>query len=382
MAIEYNSNLVTDGLVCLIDPANPKSYSVNVHPKATDIFAWINSTTGNNCTLSRETTLTSPANGTPLKMVQFGTDAYTATYSNPTFNLAPAAQGETWTVSVWVMASAAVQIEGPWVAEANSSGSYLGGGGSPFPTLSPYTWVRVSGTYTISNANTAYVQVRLDGVQASTNVTIWWDGLQLERSSSRSTFNPRCNTNGNQIYDITGNGYNFTLVNKPTYSTVNKGVLATNGSNQYLYNSALNLSANGFTVMGAARYTSVGGRLINAWGNNWLMGHWGGTTENYYAVGWVTGSSAGPGDTNWRTYAAMGDTLNSSGYALYVNGALNTGPTSGGTAGPNGIIFGASTGAGGEFGAGHLGFLAVYNRKLLTAEVLQNHNAIKGRYSL
>lgn len=383
MAIEYNGNLVTNGLVCLIDPANPKSYSVNVHPKPLDLFRWVNSTSGSNCVLSRETNYTSPAGGYPLKMVQSGTDAYTPTYNTSTWNLAPAVQGETWTVSVWIMASAAVTIEGAWIGEANSTGVYLGGGGSPNVAVQPYTWTRISGTYTLTNASTAYVQTRLDGVNASANVTIWWDGLQLERNSSRSAFNPNTNLNGVTVNDISGNGYNFTMVNKPTYSSVNGGVLTTNGSSSYLFNSALNLSSGASTVFGAARYVTVGdGRMINGYNNNWLMGHWRNTTLNYYSAGWVTATGNGPGDTNWRTYAAVCDTVNTSGYALYANGQNVIGPATGGTQGPNGICIGRYNQSASEYANGQFGFLAVYNRQLTAEEIAQNHNAIKGRYSL
>jgi len=185
---------------------------------------------------------------------------------------------------------------------------------------------------------------------------------------------------GTTIYDACGNGYTGTLTNGASYSAVNGGVWVTDGVNDYVSISGINLTSSNYTIMGAARYTTVGGRLINALNNNWLMGHWAGSTENYYAAGWVSAVGAGPGDTNWRIYAATGD-IGGDSYSFYVNGVLNAGPGNGGSAGPNGFSLGAYGGSS-EFGAGHIGFLLVYNTILPVADILTNFAAMRGRYGL
>jgi hypothetical protein len=184
---------------------------------------------------------------------------------------------------------------------------------------------------------------------------------------------------GTAVYDITGNGYNGTLVNGASYNSANGGVFVLDGVNDYI-DIPINLATTNYTVFGASRYTTVSGRIFSAKNNNWLMGHWSGTTENNYAEGWVTGVGVGPGDTTWRLYAATGN-ISGDSYNFYVNGILNAGPSDGGAAGPNGFAIG-SFGGSSEFSAAHVGLLLVYNRVLTADEITQNFNATRGRYGI
>lgn len=174
---------------------------------------------------------------------------------------------------------------------------------------------------------------------------------------------------------------NGTLVNGATFSSSNGGVIVlTAASSQYI-DIPINLSTGTYTIMGAARYTSLNnGRTFSAKNNNWLMGHYGNRTTNYYAEGWVSTPGAGTNDTTWRTYAATGDSVADT-WSLYVNGILNVGPNNGGASGPNGFAIG-SFGGTSEFSNSHISNLLVYDRVLSAAEILQNHNALKGRYGI
>jgi hypothetical protein len=184
---------------------------------------------------------------------------------------------------------------------------------------------------------------------------------------------------GTTWYNLIPGGVNGTLTNGPTYSSVNGGVIALDGVNDYIY-IPLNLSTSNYTIMGAARYVVVGGRTFSALTNNWLMGHWGGTTENYYAEGWVSSVGAGTGDTNWRIYAATGNYSGDS-WEMYVNGQLTVSPNTGGSAGPNGFAIG-SVGGTSEFSNSHISNLLIYNRVLTASEVSQNFNALRGRFGV
>ena len=66
---------------------------------------------------------------------------------------------------------------------------------------------------------------------------------------------------------------------------------------------------------------------------------------------------------------------------MYVNGVLNVGPNNGGSNGPNGFAIGSYLGSN-EFSNSHISNLLVYNRVLTAAEVRQNYNALKGRFSI
>ena len=186
---------------------------------------------------------------------------------------------------------------------------------------------------------------------------------------------------GTSWKDVSGNGYTGTLVNGPTYSSANGGVFVLDGVNDYI-DIPINMSATNYTIIGAARYvnTAIGGRTFSAKNNNWLMGHWNNTTENYYAEGWVSNVGAGASDTNWRIYAATGN-ISSDSYSLYTNGVLTSGPNANGSQGPNGFAIGSISGTG-EFSNSQIGILLVYNTVLTADQITQNFNAYRGRYGL
>ena len=226
------------------------------------------------------------------------------------------------------------------------------------------------------------VVIRYPGSQQATGGTITSvGGCTIHSFTSSGTF---------EVYSNSA-----TLINGPTYSSSYGGVIAFDGVNDYavLYrdlSGAVAANYAGFTVIAASRYVvSAGaGRVVSGLYNNWLMGHWGASTLNYYSAGWVTagtGNAAsggtGPSDTNWRIYAATGI---SGTYKFYVNGVLDT-TNSTGTAGPNGFMFGNYGNAGSpdtEWSNSQIGFVMVYNRVLSTAEILQIYNVQKSRFGL
>jgi hypothetical protein len=185
---------------------------------------------------------------------------------------------------------------------------------------------------------------------------------------------------GATIYDLCGT-YHGTLANGPTFSTANGGVIVFDGTNDHIYNSAINYSSGTSTVIGAARYSgATRGRMINAFTNNWLMGHWSNSVANYYAEGWVSVNGAGGSDTNWRIYAATGNSAADS-WSFYINGNINVSNNLG-VQGPNGIAIGKQGFSAAEYSTGEFSFLMVYSRVLSASEILQNHNALKGRFKL
>lgn len=182
-------------------------------------------------------------------------------------------------------------------------------------------------------------------------------------------------------YDLMGNT-NGTFVNGTSYSSQNGGVIVTDGINDSV---AINKDMRNqpFTIMATSRYVSTpGGRIVAALNgtNNFLLGHWGNTTQNYFAQGWVTSAGSGPSDTNWRIYAGTGDVANDS-WSFYLNGNLNAGPNNLGANGPWGICLGANR-ATLEFSNAQIGNLLVYNRVLTEFEIKQNYNVFRERYGI
>lgn len=183
---------------------------------------------------------------------------------------------------------------------------------------------------------------------------------------------------GSTWTDLSGNGNTGTLVNEPTFSTSNGGIISFNGIDEYATVS-LNLTNTTYSVMAIAKRTS-NGRVISSNSTNWLMGWWQTQTDKYYAEGWVSSSSGGATDTNWICYVATGNYSGDS-WALYKNGSLIVGPNANGANGPNGIRIG-SDGLYNEYSACQVSCVLAYNRVLTAAEVQQNFNAFRGRYGI
>jgi len=192
---------------------------------------------------------------------------------------------------------------------------------------------------------------------------------------------------GTTWYDLSGEGNNGTLTNGPTYSSANGGVIVLDGYNDYILvqlNLSSNLSANqSYTVLGASRYVTAGGRTFSGANNNWLMGHWNTSTVKHYAgAGWVTGDDVDEQeDTNWRFYAATGNYSTDS-YAFYVNGELEAGPNTGGSDGPDNFSIGNFAAGDSEYSNSHISFMLCYNRVLTAAEVKQNFEAHRIRFGI
>lgn len=168
------------------------TYSQNVFPSPTNIYAWLSTATTNACTFSADSSTTGAISGSvPLKMVVTGNDPYIACYNGKEWDIDIASQGETWTLSCYVKASQATNGE-LFIFGSNSSSSVFT---APTDFSSSWvdittTWTRVSFTYTFTQATTRGIQIRLDGTPSGGNgITIWFDGLQLEREGAPTTFN-------------------------------------------------------------------------------------------------------------------------------------------------------------------------------------------------
>jgi hypothetical protein len=240
MSVAYNPSIVQNGLVLCLDPANKKSYSQNEFRYTTDIFGWIGTSGGNACTLSRDS-ISSPAGNTPLKMAISGNDPNTPTYNSGAWNVAPAANGQTWVVSVYAKASVATTGE-IFIFGANSAGTgfvdgawlTIAAGGFNITT----EWTRVSFYATMNNPSISFIQLRLDGTPSGgSGQTIWWDGLQVERVPSGTT-SPTPYTSkyygGSVFKDLSNNNNNGTLFNGVEYSTEDFGELSGNSVNRYI----------------------------------------------------------------------------------------------------------------------------------------------------
>jgi hypothetical protein len=363
MAISYNTSIVRDGLVLCLDAANPKSYSPNVFTYPLDAFAWAGPGGGFQMTLTRDSSVTdSPAGGTPLKIVTSGASAYTGTYNSSTWNLAPAAVGQTWTFSFWVKGTTAHSAS-LMIFEANSAGNYTALGQIFYNVTT--SWTRVSGSYTMTQATTAFVQTRIDDY--NTGVTIWVDGLQLERTSSVGNFNPRTNVNGLQWQDLSGNNNHHSIIGAPTFAN---GRFTLNETQGFQKNSAMTGVGTSCTVV--IWYATTDTQELWVKGNNsggvYLSASAG---NNYYHAGCGT-------PTNFVDLAV---TVRPDSPINYRNGAYHMWEA-------KNVDFTTWTvydwflyGAGWNM-IGTVSTIMIYNRTLTAGESVTNFAALRGRYGI
>ena len=290
MGVNYNPSTVLDGLELSLDFANPKNFSYNVHPFPTNIHRWcaLNSVATNNCTISQDATEISPAGGAAMRMVTTGADAHVISYDEAKWNLAPANTGETWTASVWVKANTATTVQGPFLFGANAAGDWTPGYDARTGSFSVDTnWKRISVTHDMSNANTRFVQVRLDGPDVfSGPVTIWWDGLQVEKGLTSTDFNAKTNVNGNTATE-TLSASNFIIHGDDYWSHTPPGTLIEPERTNFISNNTMQGAVSGtpgtlptnwsITGLGTLTQTVVGTGATN--GINYIDIRYSGTTS-------------------------------------------------------------------------------------------------------
>ena len=193
--------------------------------------------------------------------------------------------------------------------------------------------------------------------------------------------------------DLSGNANNGTLISSPTYDSNNKGSIVFNGSSSYatvVSSSSLNLPNN--ITVSAWVYNSVWkeANIIEGNSSNVPSGYngfmlW--TTPNYsnkMVWGRQSGApqlySADNFNTRVNVWYNIVGTSDGTTLRLYYNATLDSSLV--GT--PNFVNAGTvriANGADGLFN-GKIGSISIYNRALSLAEISQNFNALRGRYSV
>jgi hypothetical protein len=195
-------------------------------------------------------------------------------------------------------------------------------------------------------------------------LVMWMD------AADDTTFSYSSGTTVSQWRDKSG--FNYHMVPKSSGPTRNaflnsRKVLAFTAS-QTIGNDTINLASSANTVFVVTRLTgTTNGRVLtcnlDSGGNNWLLGHHGGTSNAYYAEGWVYDSSGA--STSFQIY--MGDWSGSSTDLanFYINGTAYATNNTAASAGPNklGINYYSN-----ETSTCEVAEIVVFNRVLSTAE--------------
>jgi len=395
--VNNGPQIVRSGLVLDLDASYMRSYSPNVMPNPTDIFAWCGSALAVSCTLARDATITRQYGSIPLKMTVTASDSNFQSYNSSIWNLAPALNGQTWTISVYAKASVGSTFGQIFIFPANASGNTLPTFGSNVFTITS-SWQRFSLTYTITGeATTAFIQMRLDGSNTAGEI-IWFDGLQVERASAATNFNPYYF--GNAVWkDVSSNGNDSSLVNTDSqnYFSTNAGYIAFDGTNDYVkitQNSNTRLQNNYQTLSFFVYITSVG---PNEAAFLWTVGvnptgmflFWSPTAINMQIQTGGTYINYPVSVTNaLNTWMNITYIINNVGRTMtaYKNGAL-VGTSSQWSifTPPNDVVelgSNRATGNTGDYIKGRVANVLVYNRSLNATEISQNYEADKSKFGL
>ena len=193
---------------------------------------------------------------------------------------------------------------------------------------------------------------------------------------------------GTTWYDLTGNFYNGTLTNGPTYSTSGSGCIVFDGVDDYVTGSISSLSD--FTVSYMINSSNTSSAFIfyplglQFSGSATGGGVWFGGNLAPYAnkTGIYDGNTQVTSSINIQgnTWTSVSVTRSSTTATVYINGS-----SSGtGTISSNQILnytLGKRTDNTWPYN-GKIALTQVYNRALSATEILQNYNATKTRFGL
>jgi hypothetical protein len=207
---------------------------------------------------------------------------------------------------------------------------------------------------------------------------------------------------GTTWYDVSGNSNNGTLTNGPTYNTDAGGNIVFDGVDDYINVSnpaSLNPGSNSFTIDAWVYQKDAGyNGIVDTRGAN-LHGFF--CTLNYTSAGFVCFFLNTTNDLDQNLYfstvATFTDVLawmnvsvvinrSANNITFYKNGiqqGASVTITSGGSVDPgSGYLYYVGGDLGGPDANINLSTIKQYNRALSGQEVLQNYNALKGRFGL
>ena len=191
---------------------------------------------------------------------------------------------------------------------------------------------------------------------------------------------------GNTAFDLSGTGNTSALTNGPTFNSSNLGAFVLDGTNDYIL---VNSQAN---ILSKTAYTKIAYFYVTnfANANNIISGGFSGqhafwlfSSNKLYSGhngAWSTVTGNTTLSLNTWYFGAVTYT-DSSGWKLYLNGIPDGTSADITTFTGNQEVSIGSYGAGNYF-AGRIASVQIYNRALSDTEILQNFNATKRRYGL
>ena len=220
--------------------------------------------------------------------------------------------------------------------------------------------------------------------------SLWLDGLDINGDGLADGL--QLDDNVSLWVDKSGNGYDFNETHgQPTYSNKDsQGVVKFDGQSIIWTGKSLYPDFSNYTILSVSRYTGGSNRRVisDVGGNNWLFGYHdagiGGSTNCFYANGWLTNNRDQVAGQNWHLHVG---TINDSDYAQgWVDQTIMVDtPTGAGTLYQPKLLAlgGYKNGAGyAEMSAAEVAELIVFDRVLDASEIAQAENYLIGKWKL
>ena len=383
MSLAHSPSIVTNGLAFYYDMSNPqKSWkgqpTTNYVANADTMAGWNN--------------YSNTANGTPA---QFITDLGTTGYRmdnvgswNGVYKSVTVPSTGTYTFSAWIK----------WIGGSSNvtgGGVYIsgwGGGDSATHTnrTLPGQWQRISITLNCTTTSMTFYLISYGGTNNADNSSWQVTMPQIEAGSYVTPFVNGTRSNTQAIKDLTNN--NTITASALTYNSDN--TFSFNGSNQFINcgtGGALTLGNNGaFTASAWIRisalknYSGIISKVESSRPGTYSFmccAHNDGTLNFYNNSSWYYSNNVGITTNTWYNVAFS---FNGSTMSYYVNGvAAGTSALTWSETTAHNVFVGSwySPNTSYDFN-GTIANAQLYNRGLSAAEVLQNFNALRGRYGI
>lgn len=253
-------------------------------------------------------------------------------------------------------------------------------------------WYRIYISFKTSSSNVSgFVDMISRFSQSNVGANYYW-GRQLEYGSQMTNYTPVESTayvlRSTTIKDLSTNLNNGTIINAPSYSIEGNGSFYFDGTAKYISiadNASLKFSQSESMSLSAwfkptALWNTWTGivtksRDSSPWYGIWLNVSnqivWGSPYSNMVSIA---------ATTNWQNVVL---TKNNTDLYIYVNGVLQAQNATPAilTNGTGALYIGGAASVT-EYFNGYIGDVTIYNKALSAAEVLQNFNALQGRYGI
>jgi hypothetical protein len=404
MALHHNPRIVTDGLVLHLDAANTKSYKT------------LDTTTGWRLPSSMHIKGVLSSDTRTWSSEPEAQGGYSSVVLNKTFqpyenfeviaywarNYRGIAMIYGSNVSHEDFTGWASDSHGPYMGSLSNSGfpsgysaSYYGqyhspiGGGGAATTGYWFKWARIGNVlsiqYSATSATGPWTNVEADGSCASTDKVIVGAG---EASSTEVSDLEIISIINYSTYDLSGNGNGGTLVNGVSYDSDNGGSLAFDGTDDYIdCGEELPILTN-YTISLVAYINEKGGLFSRSLGGSWtderLVLHQYGvdTLTLCHSDGSTYSNTNSTSDLPLEEWVFIDVSWDGAYARFYFNGSLDVSQgfthstTNSGVKTWIGKVEGLTPN---QFN-GKIACAKIYNRALSATEVLQNYNALKGRF--